>query len=63
MIELRHLLGREVQVVHAELSGFAQEVVIDVGDVSNASNFMSLIDEPTFQHVKREIDKRVTEVS
>ena len=31
-----HLLGRQVEIVHAELAGLPQDVVVDVGDVADA---------------------------
>ena len=34
-VEAGHLLGRQVEVVDAELAGLAQDVVVDVGDVAH----------------------------
>jgi len=45
-------LGREVEIVDAELARFAQDVVVDVSDVANAADLVSGIDETTSERVK-----------
>ena len=36
-VEAGHLLGRQVQVVDPELTGLAQDVVVDIGDVAHTA--------------------------
>ena len=61
-VEARHLLGRQVEVVHAELAGLAQDVVVDVGDVAHAPGLVAGVAQPALQHVEIEVDGGVTEV-
>ena len=61
-VEARHLLGRQVEVVHAELPGLAQDVVVDVGDVAHAPRLVPGVLQAPLQHVEVEVDGGVPEV-
>ena len=60
--EAGHLLGREVEVVDAELARLAQHVVVDVGDVANAARLVSGVAQSSLQEVEAEVHVGVAEV-
>ena len=57
-VEARRLLGGEIEVVHAELAGLAQDVVVDVGDVAHAAGLVAEVAQPPLQHVVGEVGRR-----
>ena len=61
-VEAGHLLGRQVEVVHAELAGLAQDVVVDVGDVADALGLVAQVPQPALQHVVGQVGGGVAEV-
>ncbi len=61
-VETRHLLGRQVQVVHTELAGLAQDVVVDVGDVAHALRLVPGILQAALEHVEVEVHGGMSEV-
>ena len=62
-LEARGLGGRQVEVVHAELAGLAQDVVVDVGDVAHAPGLVAAVAETTLEDVVGEVGGGVTEVA
>ena len=61
-VEAGHLLGRQVEVVDAELAGLAQDVVVDVGDVAHALRLVAEVAQPPLQHVVGDVGGGVAEV-
>ena len=51
LVDPRHLLGGEVEVVDAELAGPAEDAVVDVGDVAHALRVVAEIAQAALQHV------------
>ena len=58
----RHLGGGEVEVVHIELAGLAEHVVVDVGHVANASRLVAQIAQTALEHVVADVGGGVSEV-
>ena len=54
--------GGEVEVVHPEAAGLAQDVVVDVGDVAHAARIVAEVAQPPLQHVVGEVDGGVADV-
>ena len=61
-IEPCHLRGRQVEVVHAQRSGLAQDVVVHVGDVAHAAGLVAPVTQPPLQHVVGQVGGGVTQV-
>ena len=61
-VEARHLLGRQVQVVHAELACLAQDVVVDVGDVAHQLRLVAGVPQAPLEHVEVQVDGGMAEV-
>ena len=61
-LELGHLARGEVQVVHAQLTGLAQDVVIDVGHVAHAARLVAGVAQPTLEDVEGQVHEGVAEV-
>ena len=61
-LEPRQLLGREVQVVDAQLARLAQDVVVDVGDVANAVRLVTGVAQSALQDVEGQVDEGVAQV-
>ncbi len=61
-VEAGHLLGRQIEVVHAELAGLAQDVVVDVGDVAHALRLVPGVAQAALQHVEVEVHGGVPQV-
>jgi hypothetical protein len=62
VIEYRHLLSGQVKVVNAERPCLAQNVVIDVRNISHQFRFETLIAETPDQEIKNEVNKRMAKV-
>ena len=58
LVETSDLLSGEVEVVHAELSGLAQDVVVDVGDVAHALGLVPEVAKPPLEDVVGEVRPR-----
>ena len=59
----RARLGRgEVEVVHAELAGLAEDRVVDVGDVPDAAGLVAEVPQAALEHVVGDVDRGVAEV-
>ena len=58
VVEAGDLGGGQVEVVHAELAGLAQQVVVDVGDVAHAAGLVAEVAEAALQHVVGEVRRR-----
>ncbi len=61
-IEAGDLARREVQIVHAELAGLAQDVVVDIGDVAHAQRPVAEIAQAPLQHVVSQVYRCVAEM-
>ena len=61
-VEARHLLGGEVEVVHAELARLAQDVVVDVGDVAHQPGLVPEVAQPSLQDVEGQVHLGVPDV-
>ncbi len=61
-VELRHLLGCQIEVVHADLARLAQNVVVDVGDVAHALRVVTDVAQTALQHVVSEVGRNVADV-
>ena len=61
-VEAGHLLGGQVEVVHTELAGLSQDVVVDVGHVAHAAGLVAEVPEPALQDVEGQVDRGVAEV-
>ena len=61
-VETRHLLGCQVQVVHAELARLAQDVVVDVGDVAHQLRLVAGVPQTPLEHVEVQVHGGVAEV-
>ncbi len=61
-VEAVHLLGRQVEVVHAQLPGLAQDVVVDVGHVPHALGVVTEVAKPALQDVVGQVGGGVAEV-
>ena len=57
-VEAGDLLGRQVEVVDAELAGLAQDVVVDVGDVAHAARLVPEVAQPPLEDVEGQVDLR-----
>ncbi len=62
VVEAGDLLGRQVEVVDAELPGLAQDVVVDVGHVAHAAGFVAGVAQPALEHVEGQVDEGVAQV-
>ncbi len=60
--EASHLLGRQVQVVDAELSRLAQNVVVDVGDVAHDAGLVAGVLQAPLEKVELQVHGGVPEV-
>ncbi len=57
-------LGRgQVQVVHAQLAGLAQDVVVDVGQVPHAAGLVAPVPEAALEDVVGQVGGGVAEVT
>ena len=61
-VETGHLLSGQVQVVDAELAGFAEDVVVDVGDVADTLRLVPTIPQPALEDVVGEVRRGVAQV-
>ncbi len=61
-VEAADLLGRQVQVVHAQLPGLAEDVVVHVGDVAHALGLVAEIAKPALQDVVGQVGGGVAQV-
>ena len=61
-VEARHLLRGQVEVVHPELAGLAENVVVDVGDVAHAPGGVPSVAEAALEHVEDEIHRGMAQV-
>ena len=61
-VEAGHLLGRQVEVVDAELAGLAQDVVVDVGDVAHAAGLVAQVAQAALEDVEGQVDGGVAQV-
>ncbi len=61
-VELGHLPGGQVEVVHAHLAGLAQQVVVDVGDVAHAQGAVADVAQPALEDVVEEVGGGVADV-
>ena len=57
-VEPGDLLGGQVEVVHAELAGLAQDVVVDVGDVAHAARVVPEVAQPPLEDVEGQVHLR-----
>ena len=62
VVEAGRLGGGQVEVVHAELAGLAEDRVVDVGDVAHAARLVAEVAEPALEHVVGDVDRGVAEV-
>ena len=62
VVEAGHLGRGEVEVVHAELAGLAEDRVVDVGDVAHAAGLVAEVAQPPLQDVVGDVDGGVAEV-
>jgi hypothetical protein len=61
-VEAGHLLGGQVEVVHPELPGPAQDVVVDVGDVAHQPGLVAGVTEPTLEEIEGQVHLDVPHV-
>ena len=61
-VEPADLLGRQVQVVHTQLPGLAQDVVVHVGHVAHALGVVAEVAQAALQDVVGQIGGGVTQV-
>ena len=62
VVEPGDLLGGQVQIVHPELAGLAEDVVVDIGDVAHAPRVVPEIAQASLEDVEGQVDLGVTEV-
>ena len=61
-VEAGDLFGGQIKVVDAEFASFAQEVVVDVGDIANAPRLVTEVTQPALQDVEGEVHLGMSEV-
>jgi len=62
-VEAGGLLGRQIEVVHTELTGLAQDVVVDIGDVAHALGRVPEVPQPSLQDVVGDVGGGVAHVA
>ena len=55
-VEHSNLFGRQIEVMHAEFTGFLQDVVVNIGHVSHTTSLVAQIPKATLQDVEGQID-------
>ena len=61
-VEAGHLLGRQIEVVHPQLPGPSQDVVVHIGDVADQPRLVPGVPEPPLEQIERQVHLNVTHV-